>query len=290
MSGSSLTDLSEFSMTEGKYLWAFFEHYNYDKVMKRSSASDFAYSAGDKVYPDALEYVVLGVPRDMPEISVELPEGLGIEFAAEEYKAKIRRDYGEFMRERYGDLWLNALESENWAVILGEIVNDNYSLNYLTDTVRIVEAFAKRGTAVLDPITYRLFSAEEWHERFFLPVQDRTFDPLAHTVIIVDKHNGRKRARTLGMRKFGRPDLDLINVHDAYYMTDSMIEFANRIMTRHVYGVFTDGKGEIELDRSLCDFKSTLDENMNDEFFHNMHITVDYSKCYHVDNPWLGVL
>lgn len=68
----------EFSITEGKFMPSFFEKYDFEKIMRRSNASDIAYSAGDKVYPPALEYVVFGAPKDAPEIKREIPEGLEI--------------------------------------------------------------------------------------------------------------------------------------------------------------------------------------------------------------------
>lgn len=67
----------------------------------------------------------------------------------------------------------------------------------------------------------------------------------------------------------------------------SMLEFANRIMSFQVCGGFVENGGEIEHRDQFCDFKAVLDDNLNDDFFHNMHLTVDYKKCYHVDNPWI---
>lgn len=270
--------MNEFSITEGKYLCAFYAKYDFDKIMQRESwnAGSWNGDADVKGYPPALEYVVFGVPKDVPEISCDapegleigVPEGLEISFASSEYKERIQRVFGEFMSEKYGDLWLNALKAENWTVISGGNIKHDKTLKYLAKTVGIVEAFAEVGTAVLDPMTYRLFTPEEWREKFFLPIRNRTFDPCAHAVIIIDKPDDKtKRARTLGMRKFGRPDLELINVGVEYYYESSMLEFANRIMSFQVCGGFVENGGEIEHGDQLCDFKAVLDENLNDDFF-----------------------
>lgn len=280
------------SITEGEYLLAFRDEYNFDKIMRRYSWhwSSHKGDADVKGYPPALEYVVFGTSKDAPEISCGAPEGLEIGFASEEYKGKIQRNFGEFMSQKYGELWQNALKTENWTVISGENIKDDKTLKYLMNTVGIVEAFAEVGTAILDPMTYRLFTPEEWRKKFFLPIRNRTFDPCAHAVIIIDKPDDKtKRARTLGMRKFGRPDLELIDEYSDTWETADMflIEFANRIMTFQVCGGFVENGGEIEHCDQFCDFKAVLDENLNDDFFHNMHITVDYKKCYHVDNPWI---
>lgn len=287
-------------MTEGKYLLNFHSHYDFDKIMQRKSWGGRSWNgdADVKGYPPALEYVVFGVPKDAPEIGCDdskglkigVPNGLEIGFASAEYKEKIQRDFGEFMSEKYGEFWLNAIKTENWTVISGGNIKDDKTLKYLAITVGIVEAFAKNGTAVLDPMTYRLFTPEEWREKFFLPIHNRTFDPCTHAVIIIDKPDDNMgRVRTLGMRKFGRPDLELITDDKDFRWSDShsVIEFANRIMSFQVCGGFVENGGEIEDDYQFCIFKAVLNEDLNDDFFHNMHITVDYNKCRYVDNPWI---
>lgn len=295
--------MSGFSITEGKYLLNLACDYDFDEIMQRDSwrARSWNGDADVKGYPPALEYVVFGTSKDAPEIGcgasegleIGVPEGLEIGFASAEYKEKIQRNLGEFMSERYGNLWLNALKTENWTVISGANIKDDKTLKYLAKTVGIVEAYAKNGTAVLDPMTYRLFTPEEWREKFFLPIRSRNFDPCAHAVIIIDKPRDKtKRARTLGMRKFGRPDLELIDDYsDTWEIADKfLIEFANRIMSFQVCGGFVENGGEIEDDYQFCIFKAVLDENLNDHFFHNMHITVDRNKCRYVDNPWIGAI
>lgn len=213
--------MSDFSITEGKYLLAFKSKYDFDKIMQRYSWhwSSHNGDADIKGYPPALEYVVFGTSKDAPKISCKIPKGLEIGFASADYKEKIQRVFGQFMSEKYGDFWLNALKAENWTVISGGNIKHDKTLEYLANTVGIVETFAEIGTAVLDPMTYRLFTPEEWRNKFFLPIRNRTFDPCAHAVIIIDKPDDKtKRARTLGMRKFGRPDLELINVGVEYYL------------------------------------------------------------------------
>lgn len=53
--------------------------------------------------------------------------------------------------------------------------------------------------------------------------------------------------RTLGMRKFGRPDLELINAGKQYYYESSNLEFANRIIKFQINGAFMYEKGEIKI-------------------------------------------
>lgn len=112
--------INEFSTTEGKYIRTFRIDYrdikyDFDEIMQRKEWGGDSWNgdADVKGYPPALEYVVFGTSKEAPEISREIPEGLEIGFASAEFKAKIRSDLGEFMSEKYGDLWLNAIKSEN---------------------------------------------------------------------------------------------------------------------------------------------------------------------------------
>ena len=278
--------MNEFSITEGKYINTFRidyrdRKYDFDEIMQRKGwgVDNWNGDADAKGYPPALEYVVFGTSKEAPEISCEIPEGLEIGFASAKYKEKIRRVFGEFMSEKYSDLWLNA----NWTVISGGNIKDDKTLNYLANTVGIVEAFAEVGTAVLDPMTCRLFTPEEWREKFFLPIRNRNFDPCAHAVIIIDNPRDKmKRARTLGMRKFGRPDLELItNGEDTHWADSIVLNFANQVMSRQIRGGFVEKGGQIYNPDGFSLFKAVLDENLNDEFFHNMHVTVNLDECFH---------
>lgn len=288
---SAIKTMNEFSITEGKYIHTFKidyrdRKYDFDEIMQRKEWGNDNWNgdADVKGYPPALEYVVFGASKEAPEISCEIPEGLEIGFASAEYKEKIRRVFGEFMSEKYGDLWLDALKSENWTVISGGNIKDDKTLNYLANTVGIVEAFAEIGTAVLDPMTYRLFTPEEWREKFFRPICSRTFDPCAHAVIIIDNPRDKmKRARTLGMRKFGRPDLELITNGGDTHWADPIfvLDFANQVISHQIRGGFVEKGGQIYNYDGFIIFKAVLDENLNDDFFHNMHVTVNLDECFH---------
>lgn len=133
-------------------------------------------------------------------------------------------------------------------------------MNYLANTVGIIEAFAEIGTAVLDPMTYRLLTPEEWREKFFLPIRSRTFDPCAHAVIIIDKLRDKmKRARTLGMRKFGRPDLELItNGEDTHWADSIVLNFANQIMSHQIRGGFVEKAGKFIIVMGIVFLKRCL--------------------------------
>lgn len=91
---------------------------------------------------------------------------------------------------------------------------DGDTLDYLRDTLGVLAALLDAGgTAILDPQILTLFDAARWRGHYLI---DGGAPPRHHVLIVrtADDRPGRSRVRTRGMRKFGRPDVDLHNVPD----------------------------------------------------------------------------
>ncbi len=94
---------------------------------------------------------------------------------------------------------------------------DGDSLDYLRDTLGVLAALLDvGGTVVLDPQILTLFDAEGWRRHYLV---DGGAPPRNHVLILRHPEDGddaadRSRVRTRGMRKFGRPDIDLRQVPD----------------------------------------------------------------------------
>jgi len=95
-------------------------------------------------------------------------------------------------------------------------LRDPSDLDALRDLVGTIEALCDAGgIAVVDPQTLSMFSAADWHARFFAP---DTFAARDHVLILCDgddRNAGRLRVHTRGLRKFARPDIDIRNVPPA---------------------------------------------------------------------------
>ena len=103
-----------------------------------------------------------------------------------------------------------VLEQKACTVVQGRFP-DPESLDYLRDTIGLVTFLMDHGGVVVyDLQTLALRTAEEWRERVFEPA---VAVPLEHVVILHSANDdGTEWFHTLGMRKFGRPDLSFDGV------------------------------------------------------------------------------
>ncbi|PWK92300.1 hypothetical protein [Fulvimonas soli] len=120
---------------------------------------------------------------------------------------------GEVLREESPEAYEAARRAPEALVIRGELA-DQASLDYLRDTLGVIAGLLDvGGGAVLDPQILSLFSAADWRRRYLVP---GGAPPRSHVLILrrEEAQSGRSRINTRGLRKFGRPDLDLRNVPD----------------------------------------------------------------------------
>ncbi len=170
-------------------------------------------------------YVFGGFARDLAipagrYDSRGLPEGVELK----RFQNAVLRDWegyplagalGEVLREESPEVYEAARRAPEVLVIRGELADPD-SLDYLRDTLGVIAGLLDvGGGAVLDPQILSLFAAEDWRRRYLVP---GGAPPRNHVLILRREEEdaaGRSRINTRGMRKFGRPDLDLRHVPDA---------------------------------------------------------------------------
>lgn len=90
------------------------------------------------------------------------------------------------------------------AMLHGEVL-DPVTLDYLRDAIGVVTALLDRGgVAVLDVISLRWFTPEEWRATIFEPEGP---EPIEHVSLLASEEWGGMWLHSRGLRKFGRPDL-----------------------------------------------------------------------------------
>jgi hypothetical protein len=101
------------------------------------------------------------------------------------------------------------------AAVRGEF-DDPASLNYLRNTVGVVSAIAESGAvAIFDVYALTWWKPDEWRRRF---IERNEFHIADHVFTAVSQEEGAAdegptlRMRTRGMRKFGRPELQVRRV------------------------------------------------------------------------------
>lgn len=194
----------------------------------------------DLNYHPLLFYVVFGVKDEYLKVSKsrhhvdEFPAGLECVFNQkpdnEAYMSEmLGGTLGDILAEKNPDLYERIQQTDKWAIIGGEVVQDS-DLNYMRNVIGFVQAFLDEGAiGVLDLQTFTLFSAEEWEQGIF----GQEFDPYQHVTILVSEVvEGIYWLHTRGMRKFGRPDIGIENVdaeeiEDAAQVINQMIYYGS---------------------------------------------------------------
>lgn len=143
------------------------------------------------------------------------------------------------------------------------------SLAYLRHAIGLVELLLEHGgLAVHDVQTLRWYPADEWKAELFT----EAFRPHAHVVILTSLDGERAWLHTRGLRKFGRPDLSVVRVPDAY--RDAALALVNRFIVMQTQGgVIPDGE-PVRMaglpDGLVCRHRGTLD----DPDFNNVHVEI----------------
>lgn len=170
-------------------------------------------------YKPFLFYIIFGVSGEDLEVSRqkhkvdELPEGLDIRTLTREDQGEwidgwFTGTYGSVLKGSNGELFESCRKAGVCTVLQGEIKNDS-SLDYMRNTVGIIEAFIDKGAVgILDPQVITLYSPEEWTERFF----DKEVNAQNHVMILTSQEEDGYWLHTRGMAEFGRPDIGISNV------------------------------------------------------------------------------
>ncbi|KRF02038.1 hypothetical protein ASG87_11160 [Frateuria sp. Soil773] len=121
---------------------------------------------------------------------------------------------GALLKEDAPETYEQARIEPDVLVVRGTL-KDRDSLDYLRDTMGVLAALLDiGGKSVLDPQILTLFDAAAWRRHYLVP---GGAPPRNHVLILrsADEGADRSRVHTRGMRKFGRPDLELRNIPDA---------------------------------------------------------------------------
>lgn len=240
----------------------------------------------DLNYHPLLFYVVFGVEDE--ELSVsrerhhvdEFPEGLDMIFYkkpehSEYMSSMLEGTLGEILKEDNPVLYEAARNSDGWAVIRGEVVQDT-DLNYMRNAIGFVQALVEKdAVGVLDLQTFKLFSSEEWTENFF----SKEFDAYHHVVILASQmEDGSIWLHTRGMRKFGRPDMSLKNV------TPEDVNHAAQVINQMIYygalGVFFSQPTKLHTHTGRTYVvKTKFVEDFENPDFNNSYYEFSWKEC-----------
>ncbi len=167
-----------------------------------------------------LFYVMFGVKNEELRVSRKrhhvdgFPDGLELVFCDRKkndaYMRSLMGDsLGRILDREKHDLYEIVKETDQWAVIRGEVCQDS-DLKYMQNTIGFIQALIDNGAVgVLDLQTLSLYSSAEWSNRFF----EREWNPYDHvTILASEMEDGLTWLHTRGMRKFGRPDIGVWKV------------------------------------------------------------------------------
>jgi len=180
------------------------------------------------------------------------------------------------LRTESPELWARAAQAPECLILKGEF-SDPPTLNYLRDTVGMIAWFFDQGAvAVLDPQRLKIYGPVEWWDEVFAPTPPR----LSSQVVIVSsaEPDGGRRLHTRGMRKFGRPDLNIRSV--PLERERAAIDLINRLIVMQAEGGRVPEGQSIQL-RSLppgltCHHAGSVD----DPEFNNSHVEILQTRDY----------
>lgn len=176
---------------------------------------------------------------------------------------------GELLREDSAATFEAARAAPEVLVIRGRLP-DRGNLDYLRDTLGVLAALLDVGAvAILDPQILTLLAADDWRRRYLIAGGA----PPRHHVLIVrtpDQEPGRSRVRTRGLRKFGRPDIDLHRVPDG--AVDGAGALCERLVELQALGAhFVDGQ-PLEIEGLSGELVAHRGGSLDDPQFNNSHV------------------
>ena len=179
---------------------------------------------------------------------------------------------GKLLWEENARLFEQAKRADECTMLRGTL-RDPADLDALRDLVGTIQALCEAGgVAVIDPQTLSMFSAQEWHARFFAT---DAFNARDHVLILCDgddRNEGRLRVHTRGLRKFARPDLDIRNVPPA--LAANAGELAQGFVRFQCDGgIVADGHA-IEVEGAPQGIVARLSGACDDADFNNRHLAL----------------
>ena len=213
---------------------------------------------------------VTEIPRGMEYVIIERDQH-------QEYMdAALADPLGKLLRERDPALFERVRGTERWALVRGELPEDG-DLGYIKNCVGILQAFLDGGAiAVLDLLTFTLYSAEDFTERFF----NKPFNGFDHVVILYSEtENGELWLHTRGMRKFARPDISIEHVDPEELSWAEGV--AKQLIFYGVQGAFFPDKRiklHISPEEAFIVRPALVDDPDNDDF-NNVYYKLLWEDC-----------
>ena len=190
-----------------------------------------------------------GMPRlvEHPERSVQAPAvaGLWIAHAAKDYEPPSL-DMLKYFARGLSPEQSAGLAKAGEAYVMDFVHPGKDRMAALRNAQVLAEQVARDTNGLLwDADTREAFSPDKWHERRVLGWEGDLPDVLRHTVMHFYRDGQTFRAVTLGMGKFGEPDL----VIEDMLASDSrgLGEVVNVVAQSLVEGAHTDAKGQLVL-------------------------------------------
>lgn len=193
-----------------------------------------------------LFYIIFGVKDQELKVSGEkhhvdgFPKGLDFVFYNREknnsyMQSLLGGNIGKMLDREKHDLYKKVENTDNWAVIRGEIQQDE-NLSYMRNTIGFIQALIENDAiGVLDLQTFTLYSSQEWTNKFF----EQEFNPYNHvTILSSEMEDGFMWLHTRGMRKFGRPDIGIEKV--AVNEVENAVQVINQMIYYGSLGAFFD--------------------------------------------------
>ena len=240
-------------------------------------------------YHPYLFYVIFGAKQEKLEVSKDrhrvdgFPEGL-------EFFYIDRKNDAEYMDNMLSgtieailinenpDLYKKIKAEDSWAIIRGEIKND-FDLTYMRNTIGFVQALLEKGAkGVLDFSIMTIYAPYEWRRRQF----SNDFNPCDHVLTITSKDRRAKKdvmwLHTMGMSKFGRPDISFGNVpigkeHVAAAIINQMIYFGAQ-------GAFYTRSAKFHFNKKhSCVVTPVFQNDFENHVFNNAFYKIDWDEC-----------
>jgi len=157
-------------------------------------------------------------------------------------------------------------------IIQGEVASPE-DLNYLRDSIGVVTWFLDNGgVAAFDPQQVKLYEPATWRKEIFDPAPPKLAN---HVAILFSKESdGTQWFHTRGLRKFGRPDLSLHNVSQAY--ESAVIELFNRFVVLQAEGGLIAEGQEIRMAGLPAGMICSYTGSPDDPDFNNVHVEIQW--------------
>ncbi len=210
-----------------------------------------------------------------------VPDGIRAEVetresAGESFDKPLAGPIGKALEKQMGRGKAKAVRKSDTRVVIDGTVTDPPDLLYLCNTVGLIAYLFDQGAeAVCDVLTARWYDRERWRTDLFLPGQPAPFNHIALNKE-ADKSKeaprGSQWLHTLGMRKFGRPDISVRGVANHYH--DAVVQMCGTLIESMAFGLQVPEGYEVKMATLppgvTCHHAGSLD----DPDFNNVHLDV----------------